>query len=198
MEESNCHTIRLILIVVPMIAIAAWGIVTWINTKWGIPGLASYPTVFLFNDKWGNGRGATWGAGATAFGQMNFKEKIFGVGTDCFSAYAYSNPQIAGVLRDYFGSSRLTNAHNELLTELVNVGILGTVLYIGIWASSIRRCLKKAEENGHLSYLMIPAVCIFCYLVHNMVSFAQVLNFPYVFLIAAMGNAEWRPDLKHF
>lgn len=194
-EEKSCGTIRLILIMIPVIAVAVWTIVMWINTKWGISGLANYSAVFLFDDKWGNGRGATWRAGVTAFGQMDFKEKIFGVGTDCFSAYAYSKSQIAGVLRDYFGSSRLTNAHNELLTELINVGIAGTLLYIGIWTSAIVRCLKKGRRNN---YLLIPVVCIFCYLVHNMVSFAQVLNFPYVFLIMAMGNAEWSPDSEYF
>ena len=41
----------------------------------------------------------------------------------------------------------------------------------------------------------MPAVCVFCYLVHNMVSFAQVLNFPFVFLAIAMGEGMIRRNL---
>lgn len=96
-----------------------------------------------------------------------------------------------GSLRDYFGDNRLTNAHNELLTSLVNIGITGTIFYFGFFLSSMIRCLKEA---GKKQYLLIPAGCIFCYLIHNTVSFAQVLNLPYIFVIVAMGERMLRGD----
>lgn len=180
------------LAIISLAVMIIWGVIMWVNTRWEILGSSRYASMFLFDDVWGNGRGATWKVGAEIFKQMNVREKLFGVGTDCFSAFAYGNPQIAGELRDYFGSSRLTNAHNELLTSLVNTGMIGTVLYVGIFASSAHRCLKRAERNP---YLWIPAVCVFCYLVHNMVSFAQVLNFPFAFLAIAMGEGMIRRNL---
>ena len=49
--------------------------------------------------------------------------------------------------------------------------------------------MKKGAKNPSF-YLF--SVCIVCYLVHNMVSFAQVLNFPFIILLLAMGEALHR------
>ena len=49
--------------------------------------------------------------------------------------------------------------------------------------------MKKGEKNPSF-YLF--SVCIVCYLVHNMVSFAQVLNLPFAFLLMGMGTAVMR------
>lgn len=190
-DDRTGRKIRKWLAIISLAVMIIWGVTMWVNTKWGILGLSHQASMFLFDDAWGNGRGATWKAGAEIFRQMNVREKLFGVGTDCFSVFAYGNPQIAGELRDYFGNSRLTNAHNELLTSMINAGIIGTVFYVGIFASSMCRCFKKSQKN---SYLMIPVVCGFCYLVHNMVSFAQVLNFPFALLLIAMGESMIREN----
>ena len=140
---------------------------------------------FLFDENWGNGRGAALKAGARMYAGMSFEKKLFGVGPDCFSAYAYSLPEVAGSLRENFGSDRLTNAHNELFTGLINTGIAGVALYLGIFVSFIIRHVKKGDF-----YSRMAIVCILCYLAHNMVSFAQVLNLPFVFLIMAMGEGK--------
>ena len=191
-NNKSVQRIRILLAVIPIAGVLLWAVLSFWNTKLGIPGLTEN-SLFLFHESWGNGRGVTWSAGIRLFGGMDGADKLFGVGLDCFSAYAYSNPQTAGMLRDYFGDSRLTNAHNELLTSLVNIGIVGTDFYFGLFLSGMIRCLKKAEKK---SCLLIPTVSIFCYLVHNMVSFAQVLNLPYVFLIMAMGEGMLRRDTE--
>ena len=191
-NNKSFQRIRILLAVIPIAGVLLWAVLSFWNTRWGIPGLIENP-LFLFHESWGNGRGATWSAGIRLFGGMDGAEKLFGTGPDCFSAYAYSQPQTAGMLRDYFGDSRLTNAHNELLTSLVNIGIVGTVFYFGLFLSGMIRCLKKAEKKA---CLLIPAVSIFCYLIHNMVSFAQVLNLPYVFVIMAMGEGMLRRDTE--
>lgn len=187
-NNRGIQRIRVLLAGIFIAVVFFWAVLSFWNIRWGTSGLGeNYP--FFFHGDWGNGRGATWSAGIRIFKEMDGIGKLFGIGPDCFSAYAYSQPQIAGLLRDYFGDSRLTNAHNELLTSLVNIGIVGTVFYFGIFVSGMVRCLKEAKKK---SYLLIPAVSIFCYLVHNMVSFAQVLNLPYVFLILAMGEGMLR------
>lgn len=191
-NNKGIQRIRILLAVIPIAGVLLWTILSFYNTRWGISGLAENP-LFLFHENWGNGRGAAWSAGIRLFGEMDGIEKLLGTGPDCFSDYAYSQPQTARMLRDYFGDSRLTNAHSELLTSLVNMGIAGTIFYFGVFLSGMIRCLKKAEKNP---CLLIPAVSIFCYLVHNMVSFAQVLNLPYVFVIMAMGEGMLRGDTK--
>ncbi len=187
-REGTIKIIHRILLAFPLILMLLWGILTFLHTWMGLP-LFGEASIFLFDENWGNGRGATWRAGVRVFGEMPFLNKLFGVGSDCFSSFAYSQPDTARMLRSYFGESRLTNAHNELLTGLVNTGILGVLLYIGIFLSSMVRCLQKAER--HFDF-MISAACIFCYLVHNTVSFAQVLNLPFIFLIMAMGEGMLR------
>ncbi len=159
------------------------GLAVW-NTQKRIP-LLEGKSLFLLNESWGNGRGAALKAGFSMFKEMPVLNKLIGVGPDCFSSYAYSLPEIAMDIRDSFGSSRLTNAHNELLTSMVNTGMAGTFLYLGIFVSFIIRMVKRGESR---ELGCTAAVCAFCYLLHNMISFAQVLNLPFVFLIMAMGE----------
>ena len=116
---------------------------------------------------------------------MSVFHKVFGIGPDCFSMYAYSLPEVAGGLRDYFGANRLTNAHNELLTALVNTGVVGVCLFVGIFIYFAKKCMKAGQQNLEQ---LIMAVCVICYFVHNMVSFAQVLNLPFLFLMLGMGE----------
>lgn len=164
-------------------SILLWAVLSGINMQIEIPGLRQ-GSIFWLNEEWGHGRGAAILSGIRMYGEMPMVHKLFGVGPDCFSVYAYSLPEIAAGLRDFYGESVLTNAHNELLTGLVNTGFLGVCFYIGILISFIGRCMRKGEENPQIYCF---AVCVFCYAAHNMVSFAHVLNLPYVFLLMGMG-----------
>ncbi len=166
----------------------AWAGVSFVHTCFGIPFLKDN-SIFLLNQEWGHGRGAAFYAGIRTFSELPFLHKLIGAGPDCFAASAYEISELAGMLRENFGTARLTNAHNELLTALVNTGILGVCTYIAVFVSFISRCCKKGKDKV---ILYIPALCVFCYLVHNMVSFAQVLNYPFVFLLFGMGEAIMR------
>lgn len=141
--------------------------------------------LFSFSEAWGNGRGAAIAGSIEAYRQMPLLHKFLGAGPDCFSAYVYSLEEVAVMLRENFGGNRLTNAHNELLTDLINTGIVGTCLFVGIFVSFARSCMKKGKKNPAF-YLFV--VSITCYFVHNTISFAQVLNFPFLFLLLGMGE----------
>lgn len=180
-QQERVHKIMIFLL---LGGIICWLTVVGIHTWRGIPGLEGVNGL-TFDKEWGNGRGATIYSGLQMYGQMPVFQKLFGVGPDCFSAYAYSLPEVAGELRDYFGANRLTNAHNELLTALVNTGAAGVCLYAGIFILFVKKCMKEGEQNSERYAL---AVCVVCYFIHNMVSFAQVLNLPFLFLILGMGE----------
>ncbi|MDE5908879.1 MAG: O-antigen ligase family protein [Lachnospiraceae bacterium] len=180
-EQRNAHKIMIFLLIGGILCFIA---VTGFNTWRGIPGLSGRSS-FLFSREWGNGRGAAIYSGLQMYGQMPVFHKLFGIGPDCFSMYAYSLPEVAGGLRDYFGANRLTNAHNELLTALVNTGVAGVCLFVGIFISFAKKCMKAGQQNPEQ---LIFAVCVICYFVHNMVSFAQVLNLPFLFLMLGMGE----------
>lgn len=167
-------------------AAAVYLILLIINTRTpGILGPLSRYRVLLFDGNWGSNRGATWRDGMLIYQTLSWRERLFGVGQDCFSIYAYSVPEIAARLAEEWPGSRLTNAHNECITFLVNLGIFGLLSFIGIFFSSVRRLLERAKEEP-LCYVF--AASLLSYFFHNQFSFSQVMNIPYIFMM--LGLAE--------
>lgn len=140
-----------------------------------------------FNVSWGSARGGTWAAGARCFWEADFLHKVFGVGPDCLYAFL-SNEGSTGLqtmVQERFGGSRLTNAHNEWLTILVDMGVLGLVSYAGMMISAIRNFLRAGRKS------VLVGACGFCvlaYTVNNMFSFQQVMNISTVFVIMGIGR----------
>ncbi|MDE7260188.1 MAG: O-antigen ligase family protein, partial [Lachnospiraceae bacterium] len=136
-------------------------------------------------EDWGNGRGAAWNCGIDAYRNMDTLHKVVGIGPDCFADYVYDVPKLAQKLADSFTNQRLTNAHNELLTQLVNVGAIGFLCYMGLSLSAFLRCMGRADQQP---ILYMCALGILAYAVHGMVSFQQVLNTPYIFIVMGIGE----------
>ena len=150
----------------------------------GIFGFEEVPFL-VFDDSWANYRGATWTDGVLAYRSMTPLQKLIGVGPDCFAGYIYTVPELAERVYAQFGGSRLTNAHNEWLTTLVNQGIFGLICYIGIFASAFIGFIRKARIQP---VLYLCAAVVLAYTIHNMVSFQQVLNAPFVFIVLGVGE----------
>lgn len=112
--------------------------------------------------------------------------------------YLYTLPDLAKSVIKQFDGARLTNAHNEWLTVLVNQGILGLICYGGIFTSAVFRYIYLAEKNCENSkkYMYIFGISAFAYMIHNIVSFQQILSTPFIFLMMGMGEAALRsmPD----
>lgn len=193
LTKENCKSVHRRMLGLLISGCLIWFALAGFNTRFGISGLKQN-SFFLLNEGWGNGRGAAFKAAFEMFRQMPVFHKLVGMGPDSFSAYAYSLPETAEKIRAAFGSSRLTNAHNELLTSLINEGILGVFLIIGIFVPFVRRCMGKGEENTIFYIFSISIVCYFC---HNMVSFAQVLNIPFLFLMLGMGEAQRKKTCQY-
>ena len=140
-----------------------------------------------FNVSWGSARGGTWAAGARCLWEADFLHKIFGVGPDCLYAFL-SNEGSVGLqtmVNDRFGGNRLTNAHNEWLTVLVDIGVLGLISYAGMMITAIRDFLRAGENK-----MLVGAcgICVLAYTVNNMFSFQQVMNISTVFVIMGIGE----------
>lgn len=140
-----------------------------------------------FNVSWGSARGGTWAAGARCFWEADFLHKIFGVGPDCLYAFL-SNEGSVGLqtmVNDRFGGNRLTNAHNEWLTVLVDIGVLGLISYAGMMITAIRDFLHAGENK-----MLVGAcgICVLAYTVNNMFSFQQVMNISTVFVVMGIGE----------
>ena len=163
-----------------------------VNTRYpGSVGALSENSWFIFSNTWGSNRGASWKAGVMCFLDQNLLHKLFGVGPDAMSAYIYSRGSrpLLDMLSETFDNLRLTNAHNEWLTILVNTGIAGLLSYAGMMVSAMIRFLKTRSSR------LISCACGFCllgYTVNNMFSFQQVLNGPFMFVLLGIGEAYCR------
>lgn len=158
----------------------------------GLFGLSGV-SLFTFSDEWASYRGATWSIGVRAYQSMPLLNKLIGEGPDCFASYVYSVDGLAERTYSLFGDARLTNAHNEWITVLVNQGIMGFGCFVGAFAAAFFRFMKKAHVE---TALYLCAASILLYTLHNMVSFQQILNAPFVFMILGIGEGICRKTGK--
>lgn len=143
--------------------------------------------ILMFSARWGSSRGATWGIAWGCFWQFDFVHKLIGAGPDCMSAFLYqgASEELRQWTLGIFGNSRLTNAHNEWLTILVNEGLLGLVSFAGMMCSAILRFLKERKIS------IVAGACGFCalaYTVNNIFSFQQSMNITTLFILLGIGE----------
>ena len=134
--------------------------------------------------EWGNRRGMLWQMAWTGFQKGNLRQKLLGAGPDCFAKYLGELLPGGTVLFDkgYFKGSIFTNAHNEWLTTLVNMGLLGVAAYATVFIAALRIYKKN----------FLAVLLLLTYGVHSLISFQQVLNAPFFFLVLGLCEAVSR------
>ena len=175
-----------------LVPVTAAGFVTLIvlNTlNPGSIGALSTRKLFLFDDSWGSHRGATWTLGLRCFSEQNPLHMLVGIGPDCMAEYLYkgASPELTEAARAAFPGKRLTNAHCELLTILVNQGLLGMITYGGIFVSLFVGFLKN--RCGGLQRSLVSLACgigVFAYIFNNLWSFQQSLGAALVFVLLGL------------
>lgn len=130
--------------------------------------------------EWGNRRGMLWQMAWQGFYRGDLKQKLLGAGPDCFAGYLGEILPGGTTLfeQGYFAGSVFTNAHNEWLTTLINMGILGVVAYLAVFIAAFR----KYRDDSFAVLLLLT------YGVYSLISFQQVLNTPLFFLL--LGSCE--------
>ena len=177
-------------IILGMILIGILGVVVfiilnsngWLLNKFDYQCTHNY---LLFDDYWGNGRGFAWRFSATTFMELPFLQKLFGVGPDCFSAYAACVPEYLEQMRGFWGNLVLTNAHNEYLTKLYNIGIVGLVSYVVMLVTAVKTFMKERTGNPLLPAI---AISIVFYMVHNIFCYEQVCCTPFLYILMGIGS----------
>lgn len=134
--------------------------------------------------EWGNRRGMLWQMAWQGFYRGDLKQKLLGAGPDCFAGYLGEILPGGTTLFDqgYFAGSVFTNAHNEWLTTLINMGILGVVAYLAVFIATFR----KYRDDSFAVLLLLT------YGVYSLISFQQVLNTPFFFLLLGICEATSR------
>jgi len=79
----------------------------------------------------------------------------------------------------------LTNAHNEMLTLLVNVGVFGVIAFGGMIVCQLRQLMNAFEDNP---YATACGLCLLGYMANNLWSFQQSLSVSTIFVIMGIGT----------
>lgn len=142
---------------------------------------ALYLVQLTHTQDWVNGRASLWRLAWQGFLRGDWKQKLLGVGPDCFAEYIYSvfPPEELPEVEGHFADAVFTNAHNQWLNHLVNTGLLGLCSVAGLAVTTFRR--YRHYLPGVLALSM--------YGVNSLVSFQQVLSTPMFFLM--LGICEY-------
>lgn len=152
--------------------------------------------LLYFSDYWGDMRGFNWKITCRMFANLPMKNKLFGVGQDCFAWYAYSTPSYADILQRFWDNATLTNAHNEFLNLLLCNGIFGASSYLGIFCSMLWMSLKAIlKEDKNLLRGGI-AFAVTGYLVHNFFCYQQITAVIPCFILLGLAGAQFRREKK--
>ncbi len=153
----------------------------FLYTHFGYQNVNNY---LLFTDLWGNGRGFAWKYTFDMWKEMSLLQKCFGVGPDGYSFFAKSIPALLEKMVGFWGNLVLTNAHNEYLTKLVDIGIFGLVSYLWMLISAVFLFIKDRKENKLLPAF---ALCVAAYAVHNLFCYEQICCTPFFYILMGMG-----------
>lgn len=143
--------------------------------------------LFTFNTSWGSSRGATWSIGIHTFLAQNFGHRLFGVGPDSMAAYLYQsdNSTLLAEVRVTFGDKRLTNAHGEWITVLVNTGLMGLLSFAAMIISAVGTLFSRKQKT----LAKACGLAVLCYTLHNIFSFEQMMNISQMYLVMGIGMA---------
>ncbi len=168
------------------------------NTCSMVAYLGKEGSIFWFDNAWGASRGATLKAGWTIFKGMTPFEKLFGKGPDNFFTFLMSErfPETSMMIVEYFGGARLTNAHCEPLTMLVNTGFAGTVSFYGLMICIMVKGFKKASGGAKkgITTPLACSLCILAYIINNIFSFQTAANVSQLALVLGFGAWAVMPD----
>lgn len=154
-------------------------------------------------DGFGSGRGLLWRIALESFGQAGFKDKFLGAGPDCYGEAVFIRLGTGTEVwkGEHWEGAVYTNAHNELLSQLCNVGILGTVGYVAIFLTAFMRYgfgdtgdWGRSGGGDWMRWTALLACAM--YGAHGFISFQQVLNAPLLFLVLGLCEAGSRAGTK--
>lgn len=141
------------------------------------------------DEMWGSGRGTIWNLAFQGFLKNGWPQKLIGVGPDCFAEYIYTvfTWEELSFMTGRWANAVFANAHNEWLNHLVNLGIMGTGCYLGIFVSGIKRYRRYLP--GILAVVM--------YGVASLVGFQQCMSTPLLFLILGMCEGSFEGEKRY-
>ena len=169
----------------------------------GAAGLVIFTALQVFDllplpTSWGNNRAALWKVASLMVRKLPSARKLYGVGEDCFAQYLINEKECRELLIKIYTAEKVTNAHSEYLTMLVNTGLFGLISFLMTVVSaamkarlSIRSETEIESMCARVKILMLAGV-----LVHFLVSFPHIMLLPYVFVLLAASGPDEKAKTK--
>ena len=165
-------------------SIIGMGLIVFIAIQiWGSASDNSIVQRIIIKDTWGSNRIILWKETIKHFFfDTSIKNILFGVGPDCYGNWFIDQGiyiPAEGPMRDVV----YTNAHNLILTTLVNTGVIGVSIYLFMWISLLVFFLKKksVSDFAALGILMIIGMGI-----NGFFSFQQICATPLFFALLGL------------
>lgn len=165
-------------------SIIGMGLIVFIAIQiWGTASDNSIVQRIIIKDTWGSNRIILWKETIKHFFfDTSIKNRLFGVGPDCYGNWFIDQGiyiPAEGPMRDVV----YTNAHNLILTTMVNAGVIGVSIYLFMWISLLVFFLKKKSVSNFavLGILMIIGMGI-----NGFFSFQQICATPLFFALLGL------------
>ncbi len=142
----------------------------------------------LFNDDWGTERGFAWRVGLTAWWQQPLIHKIFGYGPETFGILTWEYRRASAEAYGFIFDSM----HNEYLQNLVTMGPIGMLSYLGLIIGSVIVIWKTAKSAEEKTWLFAAAFAIACYGTQAMVNISMPIVAPVMWILIGLGLSAVR------
>lgn len=136
-------------------------------------------------DSWGSNRIMLWKLTLQHYFQNgSFTKFLFGVGPDGYG-YWFAEEGIYIPKGGLVQSNVYTNAHNDILTTLVNLGLIGAGLYVSLFVLFFRKFWKDKENTFRIPGMLL----LLAYFINILFSFQQICATPaFVLLLAVLSS----------
>ena len=141
-------------------------------------------------DTFGHNRGLIWRLSRKVYHELPLYRKLIGVGPDSYGNYTMLDWDFMMQLMEYYPNMRVTTAHSEPFTTLINLGIAGAAAYLAMIFSTVFSVLKGRTETEK-AYRIPVILALVSYHVNMLVSFQIVPTLPYLFLILAFSRCSF-------
>lgn len=150
-------------------------------------GITNY---LVINDDWGTERGYAWRIGLEAWWSQPWKHRLFGFGPETYGIltwpYRVDSRQSYGFIYD--------SMHNEYLQNLVTMGPIGMLSYIGMIIGTLITVLKPAKKQPWL-YAVVGAIT--CYAMQAIVNISMPMVAPIFWALIGLGIAAVKENSNH-
>lgn len=162
--------------------------------------LAFQAALHFVDDGFGSGRGFLWRIALESVEEAGWKDKLIGAGPDCYAEAVFNRMAVGTDIweGEHWEGAIFTSAHSEYLSQLCNVGILGTASCLAIFLTMLRTCLGNIREEAGRGKLWawLGLLAAAMYGAHSLISFQQVLNTPLLFLTFGICERLRRLELE--